>query len=350
MSNSHAAALVAALGLLGNVACRATEGGATRPVARIGTQVVTEADLEASVQARLAFVEGEHAVKVHGVKSEALAELVDARLITAQARAEGVTPEQLLDREVTAKVVEPTDLDVRAAYDQAKASGRHVDEMTGQMPSFELVRHEIGSYLRRQRGSQARRAFVNRLRAEAGVETLLPPPVIPRVKIAAEGQSKGDARAPITIVEFSDFECSFCAGAETTVKRVLAEYEGKVRVVYRDFPLPFHAKAPKASEAALCAGDQGQYWPMHERLFASQRALEIPQLKQYARELGLAGETFDRCLDGGAKAAIVEASRRAGEEAGVTGTPAFFINGKPIAGAVPFETLKAIIDGELAGV
>jgi protein-disulfide isomerase len=176
---------------------------------------------------------------------------------------------------------------------------------------------------------------------------MLPPLLLPKVEVAADGPSKGDPNAPVTIVEFSDFECPFCGRAEDAVNKVMDTYKGKVRLVYRDYPLEFHAKAQKASEAALCAGDQGKYWEMHAKLFANQKALEPAQLKQHAKEVGVDSGKFDKCLDGGDKKQDVDKHKKAGEEAGVTGTPAFFINGRPLTGAQPFEKFKEIIDHEL---
>jgi protein-disulfide isomerase len=109
-----------------------------------------------------------------------------------------------------------------------------------------------------------------------------------------------------------------------------------------------HAQAPKASEAALCAEEQGKYWEMHDKLFANQQKLEVPALKGYAKDLGLKTSKFDKCLDSGEKAKVVDESRKAGEALGVNGTPAFFINGLMLSGAQPIEAFKAIIDGELA--
>jgi protein-disulfide isomerase len=166
--------------------------------------------------------------------------------------------------------------------------------------------------------------------------------------VAAEGPAMGEEKAPVTIVEFSDYQCPFCSRAEDTVKKVLDSYKGKVRLVFRDYPLPFHPQAQKASEAAHCAGDQGKYWQMHEKLFANQSALGVPQLKDHAKGLGLDAAKFDKCLDSGEKAKIVETSKKAGDEAGVNGTPAFFINGRPLSGAREFEKFKEIIDYELA--
>jgi predicted DsbA family dithiol-disulfide isomerase len=313
-----------------------------RPVAKIGNEVVTEGELQVAIKPRLGRLETEHAEKVHGLKTQALNELVETRLIAAKAKSENTTPDKLIEREVTSKIGEPSEGEIKAFYEQAKAGG-------GQIPPFETVKSEIVKFLKDRQAGQARKAFVDKLRGETKVETMLPPLLLPRVEVAAEGFAKGEAKAPITIVEFSDFECPFCSRAEDSVKKVLEEYKGKVRLVYRDFPLPFHAHAQKASEAALCAGEQGKYWEMHERLFANQQKLDVPQLKAHAKEVGLDGQKFDQCLDSGAKAPVVEASRKAGEAAGVSGTPAFFINGRPLAGAVPFEQFKEIIDRELAG-
>jgi protein-disulfide isomerase len=128
----------------------------------------------------------------------------------------------------------------------------------------------------------------------------------------------------------------------------LEKYKGKLRLVYRDYPLPSHSLAPKAAEAAHCAGDQGKYWEMHGKLFAATPKLEVTDLKAYARELSLDTGRFDKCLDSGEKAATVTGHFKAGEEAGVRGTPAFFINGRLISGAQPLSAFTAIIDAELA--
>ena len=125
-------------------------------------------------------------------------------------------------------------------------------------------------------------------------------------------------------------------------------YGNKVRLVFKDFPLPNHAEAFKASEAAHCAGDQGKYWEMHDAMFANQRELQVPALKKAARALGLDGAAFDRCLDSGKHSAHVRADYELGEKMGVNSTPTIYINGRPLVGAQPFEAFKQIIDEELA--
>jgi len=127
-------------------------------------------------------------------------------------------------------------------------------------------------------------------------------------------------------------------------------YGNKVRIVFKDFPLPNHAEAGKAAEAAHCAGEQRKYWEMHDAMFANQRNLHVPTLKQAARSLGLDGAAFDRCLDAGKHAANVRADYELGERMGVNSTPTFYINGRALVGAQPFDAFKLIIDEELSRV
>jgi predicted DsbA family dithiol-disulfide isomerase len=312
------------------------------PVAKLGSQVITEGELNKESKGELMRAEAQHAEKVHQIKEQALEGLIDKRLIDAKAKGQGITPEQLVEREVTSKVAAPSEAEIKSTYDQAKAQGQ-------QLPPFDQIKGQIVKYLTDRNSAQARKTFIDKLRAESKVEVLLPPVLLPKVEVAAEGQSKGPANAPVTIVEFSDYQCPFCSRAEETVKEVMEKYKGKVRLFYRDYPLPFHPQAEKASEAALCAQEQGKYWEMHEKLFASQQALGVPQLKEHAKGLGLDAAKFDKCLDSGEKAKLVETSRKAGEDLGVNGTPHFFINGRPLSGAQPFEKFKELIDIELAG-
>jgi protein-disulfide isomerase len=311
------------------------------PVARVSGQVITAGELEKAAKPQLTRIETEHAEQVHGIRSQTLDGIIEKRLLDAKAKAEGTTPEKLIDREVTSKVGAFSDAELKSNYDQMQAQGR-------QLPPFEQIKGQLANFLKERKTDELKKAYVGKLRTDAKVEVLLPPLLPPKVEVAAEGPAQGEDRAPITIVEFSDFQCPFCGRAEEVVKKVLTEYKGKVRLVYRDYPLPFHNQAQKASEAALCAGDQGKYWQMHEKLFANQTALAVPQLKDHAKGIGLDPSKFEKCLDSGEKAKIVEASKKAGDEAGVNGTPAFFINGRLISGARPFENFKEIIDYELS--
>ena len=162
--------------------------------------------------------------------------------------------------------------------------------------------------------------------------------------------SKGSDDAPVIMIEFSDFQCPFCARFwRDTLPQIEREYieTGKVKFVYRDYPLGFHQYAQKAAEAAECADEQGKFWEYHDKLFET-GALDIISLKQHAVELGLDTEKFNSCLDSGEMAAEVQKDFQDGQAAGVTGTPAFFINGQLVSGAQPFSVFKQVMDSELS--
>jgi protein-disulfide isomerase len=280
---------------------------------------------------------GELDALVYDQRKQALEQLLVRKLVEQKAKAENVAPEALWKREVTDQIKKPGDAEMKQFYDE--------QSKRQPLPPFDQIKDQIAQYMERPAAQAANQVFVDKLKKEMGVEITLKPP---RLEVAAEGPSKGPAGAAITIVEFSDFQCPYCSRAEETVTKVMKAYDGKVRVVYRDFPLPIHPQAGKAAEAAHCAGDQGKYWEMHEKLFANQKALESPALKGYAKDIGLDQGKFDKCLDGGDKAKVVDANRKAGEKVGVTGTPAFFVNGFQLTGAQPFEEFKTLIDSELA--
>jgi protein-disulfide isomerase len=159
---------------------------------------------------------------------------------------------------------------------------------------------------------------------------------------------KGEKDAQVTIVEFSDYQCPFCTRAEATIKQVLDTYPGKVKVVFKHNPLPFHQDAPVAHQAAIAAGAQGKFWEMHDKLFANQKALKRENLDTYAQELGLDVAKFKADLDAGTYKKTVDADLAVGSQFGVQGTPNFFVNGRKIVGAQPFDNFKKLIDEEIA--
>jgi protein-disulfide isomerase len=152
----------------------------------------------------------------------------------------------------------------------------------------------------------------------------------------------------VTFVEFSDYECPFCKRAETVVDKVVKAYGDKVRVVFGHYPLPMHPNARPAAEAASCANAQGKFWEYHAKLFENQTALGADKLKAYAQEVGLDTAKFDECVAKKEFAAAVDKDIAEAGSIGVTGTPAFFINGRMLSGAQPFEKFKEVIDEELA--
>ena len=164
--------------------------------------------------------------------------------------------------------------------------------------------------------------------------------------------SLGNPEASVVLVEFGDFQCPFCSRLfQETLPQIKEQYvkTGKVRFIYRDFPLSsIHAVAQKAAEASECADEQGKFWQYHDMLYERQQSLSAANLKVWASELGLDSALFNTCLDSGKYADEVQKDLSDGQAAGVTGTPATFVNGRLVPGAVPFETFRAVIEEELA--
>lgn len=177
------------------------------------------------------------------------------------------------------------------------------------------------------------------------------PTVVDMEALLDDDAVRGDKDAPVTIVEWSDFECPFCGRFyQQTLPSIEEEYikTGKVKLVYRDFPLSFHANAQKAAEAAECAGEQGKYWEMHDLLFEKGVQGGVAGFKQYAKNLGLNTAKFDTCLDSGAMAGEIQQDMADGAAVGIQGTPGFIVNGKLVSGAQPFAVFKQVIDAELS--
>jgi protein-disulfide isomerase len=161
----------------------------------------------------------------------------------------------------------------------------------------------------------------------------------------------GNADAAVTLVEYSDFECPFCSRHYATMKQIKETYPNDVRIIFRHFPLSFHQEAQKAAEASECAADQGKFWEMYDKIFEANLAgdMSVAKWKTIAADLGLDTTKFDSCLDSGEKASRIAEDLNEGSGAGVEGTPATFVNGQIVSGALPFDSFKQIIDQEIGG-
>jgi len=182
--------------------------------------------------------------------------------------------------------------------------------------------------------------------ARADVSVLLQPP---RVEVSYDpARVIGQPNAPITIVEFSDFQCPFCQRAYPVVKQLLAKYPNQIKLAYRDFPLrQIHPQADAAAAASRCAGEQGKFWEFHDRLFESNRPLDTPSFVEHATQLALDIPKFNECLESGRFDALIEEDLQDGNQAGVTGTPAFFINGVAVTGSQPLAVFEKVVEEEL---
>jgi protein-disulfide isomerase len=276
---------------------------------------------------------------LYQARRAALDDLVGDLLLAQEASARHVTREALVQQEVTSKVVPPTDPEIDAWYQGNKERLRGVP--------LEQARAPIRNYLLQERTQTVRQALLDRLETKTAVKRMLEPPR--QMVAAAESPARGPANAPVEVIEFSDFQCPYCLAAHPTVKRLLESYGDRIHFVYRNFPLPNHPNARPAAEAALCANEQGQFWAYHDRLFGTPGKLSDADLKQTAAELRLDTARFNACVDSHKYKDAVDADVKAGQDAGVAGTPAFFINGREVSGAQPFDAFKRIVDEELAG-
>jgi len=317
--------------LLGALSLSAAD--TAKPAATIGNTVISMSDLDAVIGARLIRLRTDE----YNVRRNALEELIATKLIDAEAARRHMTSEELFKAEVASKVTPPALSEIEPVYDGV---ADHYQGMTK-----DQVLAEIADGMQRQRIAARRNQFVKELRAAAGVKVNLEPP---RVAVKADGPSRGGANAPVTIVEFSDFECPFCGHAVETLQMVQKKYGDNVRIVFRDYPLFSHRTAKRAAEAAHCADEQGKFWEMHDRLFSKGGPLSDADLYRFATQAGVDHDKFDQCLTSGKYKEAWKVSQDEGNRVGVSSTPSFFINGRMIVGAAGFDALSKVIDDELA--
>lgn len=175
-----------------------------------------------------------------------------------------------------------------------------------------------------------------------------PAQTVQTFNITKDDHIRGDFNAKVTLVEYSDFECPYCEKHYPTLKKILSDYGKDVRLVYKQYPLSFHPNAQKAAESSECASEQGKFWEYHDKLFENQpTGYSLDKFKQWATDLGLNSSKFNDCLDTGKYAQKVQADQAEGTSKGVNGTPATFVNGQLISGAVPYETFKQAVDSLL---
>lgn len=303
-------------------------------LATVDGRNITEADIADKIAGQMVRINNQ----IYSAKKQAIDVIVSDQLIEQEAKKRGISRAELLQQEVNAKVAAVSDADVEKIYNTNKPKLGN--------KTLEEVKPQIVQQMQGSKQQERQQAFVRELRKEAKVKLLLTPPI---VELTLDGAPvRGSADAPVTIVEFSDFQCPYCAKAQAELDKVREAYKDKVKLVFKDFPLAFHAQAPKAAEAARCAGDQEKYWEYHDVLFANNRALDPTNLKKYAADLKLDTSQFDTCLDSGKYAAAVKKDFVEGSRVGVSGTPAFFVNGRPLTGAQPFSAFQDMIEEVLA--
>jgi protein-disulfide isomerase len=271
----------------------------------------------------------------------ALERLGVQKLMEAEAAERGITADELRLLEIDGKIQEPTESEMENAY---RANVHRAGGL-----SYQELRSSIQSTIRRDRLNMRETRYVDELKKKYGFSVSL---VAPRVEfeLTSANPSRGNPDAPITLVEFGDYQCPYCRRAHTTVQRVLAEYGDKVRHVFMDFPLANHDRARPAAEAAYCAGEQGKYWDYSDHLMVMSGDLNDDNLRDRADQIGLDVDEFMSCFISGRHSDVVAAGLQTGASSGVDRTPTFFINGRLLTGAKNFETFQLIIDEELATI
>jgi protein-disulfide isomerase len=306
-------------------------------IASVDGEVITSLELNQTIGANIAALEE----RIYQLKRERMDALINERLTQREAARRGITVTALLEAEVFSKIEPVGDSEVESFY-QANRSRLQDQESD--------LRERIRAHLHDQKSAARQAAFVADLRAKSNVTIRLQAPPVYRVDLHFNGApSRGAADAPVIIVKFEDFHCPFCKESQQTLSELLARYQGKVRVVHKDYPIDvLHPAARGAHVAARCANEQEKFWAYHDVLYANAPKGAPADLVGYAKQVGLNVEAFEQCLASGKYDAPVQSDFDDGTNAGVTGTPAFFINGRLIAGAQPLERFIQVIDEELA--
>jgi len=302
------------------------------PAARVGDEVITLEELEQAVKPQLAKLEEQR----YEILEQRLDQLIGERLLAQEAKRRNISVEDLLKTEVLAKAPDVPDSEVTGFINQNR----------GRLPKMDdkELRLKVWDHLRSQKVNEQRQSYLQGLRGRSQVTVLLQEPTSARYEVSGErGFARGPKDAPVTIVEFSDFQCPFCGRAAKDLRELVGA-SPEVTLVFRHFPLdtscnanvqrPMHANACLAAYAAECAGKQGHFWEYHDILFENGERLGRDALVTYAQRIGLDTSAFERCLEDPATRARVAADVEAATRAGVNSTPTLFINGRLVEGAL----------------
>lgn len=340
-------ALLGALALIAFLACEPAKKADEEPVVgptadlvvgQVDGKDVTVGDIDDWIKDQLfsQATRGKNPMKVYEVRSRALEQMANETAMERAAAQAGKDKETLLKEEVE-KRASVTDEEVQKYYDDHKDRFRNLP--------FEKVSPAVKRQLLAQKQVAAMQEYTKSLRDQVGFSSKLEPP---RFEIASGGPTRGPADAPITLVEFSDYECPFCKASESVVVQVLERYPTQVKLEFKNYPLPTHPKARPAAEAAVCAAEQGKFWEFHDALFEKAPQIAPEQLAAIATEAGLDAARLQECIAAKKGSAQIDADLAAGKAAGVAGTPAFYVNGVPISGGRTVDEFARAIDAELA--
>ncbi len=302
-------------------------------IAKVDNKVLTEGELFGDIKSELY----EAQMKVYNLKMAKLKSHLLQVYIDKDPKKKGLSNDEFLEKHIASKAT-VTEEDI-----QAFAKERKIPQLNEQLKT------RIRDFISENKKREAIEAWLDQKLREKPVEVYLEKPMRPTYKIVAgDSPFMGGKNAKVEVVEFSDFQCPYCARATDIIGELKKKYGDKIKVVFKNFPLPFHKDAHKAAEAGLCANDQGKFWKMHDAMFADQSKLKVDDLKATAKRIGLDSGAFDKCIDSHKYHARLDKTIQEGKDAGVKSTPTFYVNGQQIQGAQPIEVFQELIDAELA--
>lgn len=304
--------------------------------AKVGDLEITNAELQDGIESELFEAES----KVFEIKFNRLKALLLQKYMDKDPRKKGISNDEFLEKFIAKEVV-ISDKEIDAFIKDQNIPAEHINPQ---------VREKIKNYLEMERKKEAVDKWIAEQTKKTPVEVYIPKPRRPTFPIeVGNAPTMGGKDAKVTIIEYSDFQCPFCAKGADILKEIKKKYGNKVKIAFKNFPLPFHNHAEQAAVAGLCANEQSSehFWKMHDEMFANQDSLDAEGLKKTAKKIGLKMDTFEKCLSENKYLAQVKADMEEGRKIKVKSTPTFFINGKLINGAQPMDVFSDLIEEEL---
>lgn len=314
--------------------------GPTAPVAKVGGQVITDAELTmALVGSRIRDLEQE----IYRMRRQKLDQMIVDIVLQKEADERSMPLEQFVNTEILSKSAQVDEADIDRYLQENKS------RLADWKGSMEELRGRVRTYLEKQKNLDRVVQYAKSLEPKYGVEIFLKEPDSLKIKVNTEGSpSTGPQDAPVTILEFSDYQCPACRQGHEVVRKVREMYGGQVRWIFKNFPLKMHKDAERAAQASLCAADQNRFWDYQDVLFAyNKEDLSDEKLEQFASDLGLVPASFKECLEKNKYKSKVEKDIEDARNAGIDRTPTFVINGRVAPGAPGLEQFKTMIDEEL---
>lgn len=305
-------------------------------VAKAAGVEISSEELHNGIQSELFDLEQ----KIFETKMNNLKAILLQKLMEQDPAKKGLSNDEFLDQHI-AKNLKVSDKDIDAFIKERNIPKEQVNAQ---------IKERVRGFLMNEKKQEALEEWLAAKTKKGGIEVFFQKPRRPTFDVqVGNAPILGKEKAPVTIVEFSDFQCPYCSKAADIVHQVKKEFGGKVKIAFKQFPLPFHAQAKAASNAALCAGEQKKeaFWTLHDAFFGNQDKLNRDLFLKQAKSAKLDVDAFEKCLDEKKYYAQIEADIEQGKNLGVKSTPTFFVNGKLVQGAQPFEVFKELIQEEL---